>query len=181
MNLEEKVIGNEPIYDGAIINVEKQTVLLPNGEKGFREVVHHSGAVGVLAITDDNKIILVRQWRAPISKETLEIPAGKLDERDNNDAEHAAIRELNEEIRVKPGNLKLITHFYSSVGFSDEKMMLYWASNLTPVSNELPRDDGEILKLESYSLDEAQDLIKQGKIEDAKTIMAIWYFALSQK
>ena len=92
MNLEEKVIGNEPIYDGAIINVEKQTVLLPNGEKGFREVVHHSGAVGVLAITDDNKIILVRQWRAPISKETLEIPAGKLDERDNNDAEHAAIQ-----------------------------------------------------------------------------------------
>lgn len=72
------------IYDGAIINVEKQTVRLPNGEQAFREVVHHSGAVGVLALTHDNQMILEKQWRAPIGKTTIEIPAGKVDSRDTN-------------------------------------------------------------------------------------------------
>ncbi|GAK47195.1 ADP-ribose pyrophosphatase [Secundilactobacillus oryzae JCM 18671] len=181
MNLEEKVISTDSIYQGVIIDVERQTVELPNGESAFREVVHHSGAVGVLTITDDNKIVLVRQWRAPIAKETLEIPAGKLDDRDHADKAHAVIRELNEEVRVKPGYLEEITHFYSSVGFSDEEMTLYVASDLESVTDELPRDDGEFLNLETYTLDEAKALIKRGEIEDAKTIMAIWYFELMQK
>ncbi len=101
MKMEERVISTEKIYDGAIINVERETVELPDGHQSYREIVRHAGAVAVLAITDDNKVILVKQWRSPIAKPTLEIPAGKLDDRDNGDALHAVNRELNEEIRLQ--------------------------------------------------------------------------------
>ncbi|KRK98294.1 NUDIX family hydrolase [Secundilactobacillus odoratitofui DSM 19909 = JCM 15043] len=180
MTLEEKVIGHEPIYDGAIINVERQTVKLPNGETAHRDIVHHSGAVAVLAITDDQKMILVKQWRAPIAATTLEIPAGKLDERDQNDPAHAAMRELNEEIRLKTDHLTKLAGFYSSVGFSDEYMTLYLATDLTPVDRALPRDQGENLDIKAYSLDELKNMIAAGEIADAKTIMAVWQFEILQ-
>ncbi len=105
MDFEEHVIGSEDIYDGAIINVEKQTVELPDGQTSFREIVHHSGAVGILALTKDNKIVLEKQWRAPAKKVTIEIPAGKVDSRDSN-FHDAVIRELNEEIRYVPKQSK---------------------------------------------------------------------------
>lgn len=180
MDLTEKVVGSEQLYDGAIINLERQTVVLPSGERAHREIVHHSGAVGVLAITADNKVILVKQWRAPVEKTTLEIPAGKLDERDADDPSHTANRELNEEIRLHATQLKRITGFYSSVGFSDEYMTLYLATGLVPVNKELPRDDGENLNVQTYDLETLKAMIATGEIEDAKTIMAIWYFELMQ-
>lgn len=77
MDFEERVTGSTEIYKGAIINVEKQSVELPNGQSAFREIVHHSGAVAILALTRDNKIILEKQWRAPAETTTIEIPAGK--------------------------------------------------------------------------------------------------------
>ncbi|WP_054760152.1 NUDIX hydrolase [Secundilactobacillus collinoides] len=180
MNMEERVLSTEKIYDGVIINVEKEKVALPDGHESYREIVRHSGAVAVLAITNDNKVILVKQWRSPIAKTTLEIPAGKLDDRDEGNALHAVNRELNEEIRLKATQLKKVTGFYSSVGFSDEYMTLYVAKNLKPVSDELPRDPGEDLKVKAYSLDELKALMATGQIEDAKTVMAIWYFELMQ-
>ncbi|UQS85539.1 NUDIX hydrolase [Apilactobacillus apisilvae] len=180
MNLEEKVIKVEPKYKGSIIDVEKQTVKLPNGDTSTRDVVHHSKAVGILVITKSNKMLLERQWRAPISKSTLEIPAGKVDNRDDT-SKHAAIRELNEETRYHANNLKRITGFYSTVGFSDEYMDLYMATDLEPVSDELPRDQGEYLNIDEYTLEEAMNLIDSGKIEDAKTITAIFYWKLLQK
>lgn len=180
MDLEEKVIATKPIYDGAIIKVERETVQLPNGEEAFREVVRHSGAVAVLAITDDQKMILVEQWRAPVGKPTLEIPAGKLDRRDEGNPEHAVIRELNEEIRLHPSQLERLAGFYSSVGFSDEYMTLYLATGLTPVASELPRDQGETLRIKAYSLPELKRMVTTGEIEDAKTVMAVWQFELQQ-
>lgn len=174
MDLEEKVVAHEDIYDGAIINVERQTVELPGGEKAYREVVHHSGAVAVMAITAENKMILVRQWRSPIGRTTLEIPAGKLDSRDGDDPQHAAIRELNEEIRLQPNHLERLAGFYSSVGFSDEYMTLYLATDLQPVQSELPRDKGENLNIRAYSLGELKTMTANGEIEDAKTVMAVW-------
>ncbi|GAX03596.1 ADP-ribose pyrophosphatase [Secundilactobacillus pentosiphilus] len=178
MDLEEKVVAHEDIYDGAIINVERQTVELPNGEKAHREIVHHSGAVAIMAITAENKMILVRQWRSPIGRTTLEIPAGKLDSRDGDDPKHAAVRELNEEIRLHPSHLERLTGFYSSVGFSDEYMTLYLATDLQPVQSELPRDKGENLNIRAYSLDELKTMVANGEIEDAKTVMAVWRFEL---
>lgn len=180
MNLEEKVTSTEQLYHGAIIDLERQTVALPNGQVAHREIVRHSGAVGVIAITDDNKLVLVKQWRAPIGKATLEIPAGKLDGRDAADAKHAANRELNEEIRMHANHLERLTGFYSSVGFSDEYMTLFLAKDLSPVETELPRDKGENLRIQAYSLSELKALLATGQIEDAKTVMAVWYFELMQ-
>lgn len=180
MDLEEQVVAHEPIYDGAIINVERQTVTLPNGETAYREVVHHSGAVAVMAITDEQKMILVRQWRAPIKRTTLEIPAGKLDDRDGADPQHAAIRELNEEVRLHPSHMEKLAGFYSSVGFSDEYMTLYLATDLHAVSTELPRDKGENLRIQAFSLPELKAMVANGEIEDAKTVMAVWQFEILQ-
>ncbi|AYF92438.1 NUDIX hydrolase [Apilactobacillus bombintestini] len=178
MDFEEKVIGVEPKYNGSIINVERQTVELPNGETATRDVVHHEKAVGILVITKDNKMLLEKQWRAPIKKVTMEIPAGKVDSRDNDSSEHAVVRELNEETRLKANHLKRITGFYSSVGFCDEYMDLYLATDLEEVNKEMPRDQGEYLNIGEYSLDEAMKMIDDGEIDDAKTITAIYYWKL---
>lgn len=180
MDFEEHVIDRKPIYDGAVINVENQTVKLPNGQVSHRDVVHHANAVGILVITSDNKIVLEKQWRAPIAKTTIEIPAGKLDDRDNS-YEDAVIRELNEEIRVIPKKVQEITGFYTTAGFSDEYMKLYLATDLTSVNQELPRDAGEFLEIQEKTLPEALDMIKSGEVDDAKTIMAIWYWQLTQR
>jgi ADP-ribose pyrophosphatase len=180
LDFEERVIGSEQIYDGAIINVEKQTVRLPDGQTSFREIVHHSGAVGILALTKDNKIILEKQWRAPVKKTTIEIPAGKVDGRDRN-FHDTVVRELNEEIRYVPKTIKELYGFYSSVGFSDEFMKLYLAEDLEPVKNQLPRDKGEFLEVFEKTMDEAIQMIADGEIQDAKTITAIQYWQLMQK
>ncbi|MCH4165329.1 MAG: NUDIX hydrolase [Lentilactobacillus diolivorans] len=180
MDFEERVTSSTEIYKGAIINVEKQSVELPNGQSAFREIVHHSGAVAILALTRDNKIILEKQWRAPAETTTIEIPAGKVDQRDSN-FHHAVIRELNEEIRYVPQKVRALYGFYTSVGFSDEYMRLYLATDLEPVKNQLPRDKGEFLEIFEKTLDEAIQMIANGEIRDAKTIMAIQYWQLMQK
>ncbi|WP_054670958.1 NUDIX hydrolase [Lentilactobacillus senioris] len=178
MNLEERVLKSESIYNGAIISVERELVELPDKQTAHREIVHHADAVGILAITNDNKIILEKQWREPVRKPTIEIPAGKLDRRDGNFVD-AVKRELNEEIRYEANNVERITGFYSSVGFSDEYMELYLATDLHPVGQELPpRDKGEFLEIQEKTLEEAMAMVDSGEIEDAKTIMAIWYWQL---
>ncbi|MHA8138660.1 NUDIX hydrolase [Lactobacillaceae bacterium Scapto_B20] len=181
MNLEEKVLKRESKYHGAIIDVEKQTVQLPNGKEASRDIVYHSKAVAALVITDNHKMIMEKQWRAPVQEVTLEIPAGKVDSRDTGSSRDAMIRELNEEIRYDAKTLKHLTGFYSSVGFSDEYMDLYLATDLQPVDDELPRDQGEYLEINEYSLAEAKVLLEQGKIKDAKTTMAILYWELLSK
>ncbi|HIW71904.1 MAG TPA: NUDIX hydrolase [Candidatus Levilactobacillus faecigallinarum] len=180
MDLEERVESSETLYDGAIVRLEKQQVRLPNGEPAMREIVRHADAIGVLALTDPDHMILEKQWRAPIAAATLEIPAGKLDSRDANNVEHAVMRELNEEIRYQPGKLERITGFYSSVGFSDEYMTLFLATDLKPVTTELPRDQGENLELLTITKTQAQEMIARGEINDAKTITAIYYWLLQK-
>lgn len=178
VNFEEKVLSTEEIYNGAIIDVERQTVELPDGQTSHREIVRHAKAVGILAIDDQDEMILEKQWRAPVAKTVLEIPAGKVDDRDEADLTHAVYRELNEEIRMVPDRVEKLCGFYSSVGFSDEFMELYLASGLKPVEDKLPRDKGEFLELSTVSLPTALAMIKDGKIEDAKTITAILYWQM---
>ncbi|MBW1605422.1 NUDIX hydrolase [Lactobacillus sp. Sy-1] len=181
MDLEEKVIKKEPKYHGSIIDVEKQTVQLPNGKQASRDIVYHSKAVAALVITKDNKMLMETQWRAPVQEVTLEIPAGKVDSRDTGSSEEAMVRELNEEVRYHAKTLKHLTGFYTSVGFSDEYMDLYLATDLEPVTDELPRDQGEYLGIKEYSLSEAKQLLDSGQIKDAKTTMAILYWELLSK
>ncbi|MDO4903324.1 MAG: NUDIX hydrolase [Limosilactobacillus sp.] len=176
MEFEERPISSETVFDGHLISVEVQQVKTPKGNVAQREIVHHAPAVALLAITDQDEMILEKQWRSPIAKTTLEIPAGKVDSRDENSAKHAAIRELNEETRYQADSLKKISGFYSSVGCMDEYMTLYLATGLTPVADELPQDQDEQLALITVTLDQALAMIDSGEIEDAKTIMAIYYW-----
>lgn len=179
MDFAEKVIGRELKYHGAIIDVEVQTVELPNGQIAARDIVHHCPAIAILAITNDNKAIIMRQWRTALVKETLEIPAGKVDARDTNPLE-TTIRELNEETRMQAAHIEKISSFYLSSGYADEMMHLYLATGLSPVDDELPQDDDENLALSTYTLDELADLNVQGLLDDSKTQVAYWYWAANQ-
>ena len=166
MEFEERPISSKTVFHGHLIDVEVQQVITPHGNKTQREIVHHAPAIAILALTADNKI----------AKTTLEIPAGKLDQRDADNALHAAKRELNEETRYEATSLKKISSFYTSVGCMDEYMTLYLATGLKRVSNELPQDQDEQLMLKEVTLPQALEMIDQGEIEDAKTIMAIYYW-----
>lgn len=176
MQFEEKTVSSKTVFSGHLINVEVQQVKTPQGNIAQREIVHHAPAVALLAITADHKMILEKQWRAPIAKTTLEIPAGKVDSRDANSAHHAAVRELNEETRYQADQIKKLSSFYTSVGCMDEYMTLYLATGLRPVDEKLPQDQDEQLAQETVTLDQALAMIDSGEIEDAKTVMAIYYW-----
>ncbi|BAP85905.1 ADP-ribose pyrophosphatase [Paucilactobacillus hokkaidonensis JCM 18461] len=175
MSQEEKQISSRSVFSGHIMDVEVADVKLPDGKMTTREIVRHAPAVAILAIDDDQQMLLMRQWRAAVDQATLEIPAGKVDDRDQN-AIDAAHRELNEETRLATDNLTKVSSFYTSVGFSDEYMTLFLAQNLIPVTQKLPQDEDENLQLEKVTLDKALEMIKTGKICDAKTIMAVYYW-----
>lgn len=173
MDFKEETLSNENIYDGKVVHLDKEIVKLPNGKEAIREVVRHQGAVGVIAITDSNKIVMIRQWREPLKKVTLEIPAGKIEPDEQDDPEKTAQRELNEETRFSASQFELVTKFYTSPGFADELMYLYHAVGLKAVKDELPQDDDEFLELVELSPKEVQDVISRGEICDAKTMMAV--------
>lgn len=176
MQFEEKPVSSKTVFKGHLIEVEVQQVQTPHGQLAQREIVHHAPAVALLALTDDHQMLLEKQWRAPIAKTTLEIPAGKVDSRDQASADHAAVRELNEETRYQAASLTMLSGFYTSVGCMDEYMTLYLATGLRPVDHELPQDADEQLALQMVTLDQALAMIDRGEIEDAKTIMAIYYW-----
>lgn len=178
MDFEEKVIARTPKFSGRVIDLEVQTVSLPNGKTATREVVHHHGAVCLVCVTPENKLVLVKQWRAPMGQVSLEVPAGKIEV--GEDPKQTAIRELNEETRFKSDKLRLVRQFYTSPGFADEKMYMFVAHDLFAVKHELPQDDDEFLQVVEYSLEECQAAIEQGLICDAKTQMAIDYWQLHQ-
>ncbi|GBF12539.1 MAG: NUDIX hydrolase [Tepidibacillus sp.] len=172
----EKTISSEKIYQGKIIQVKVDTVLLPNGKEAKRELVNHPGAIAVLALTPEDKIILVRQYRKPLEKTILEIPAGKLEKGEN--PLDCAIRELKEETGYIASNMTQITKFYTSPGFADEIIYLYKANSLE--QGEAKPDEDEFIETVELSLDEALERIKTGEVIDAKTIMAIYYWQLER-
>lgn len=172
MDLNETEISNKPIFEGKLIDLNVKTVTLPNGNTAIREVVHHPDASAAIAINSEKKMLLVKQWREPIKQITLEIPAGLIDPTDASPLD-AMKRELNEEGGYRADYWEKVMEFYSSPGFSDEKMYLFYCDTLTPLENKRPLDEDEFLTQEWYSLDELKQLLAQGKIVDAKTAMAI--------
>lgn len=180
MKLNERLVSDEEKYNGNLLNVRKLTVELPNGCLATREIVKHADAVAILPVISDNKIILERQWRTPANDIMIEIPAGKIDNRDEGPKE-AALRELNEEIGYKSSNLQKICSFYTSPGFTDEYMTLYIAKDLIKVNNRLPKDFGENIELFECPIKEALKMIDRGDIKDSKTITAIYYFNLLER
>ncbi|MFD2704353.1 NUDIX hydrolase [Salibacterium lacus] len=177
MDYEEKTLHKESIYNGKIIDVCVHEVQLPDGRTGKREVVNHPGAVAVIARTPSDKIILVRQYRKALEKELFEIPAGKLEP--GEDPEMSASRELEEETGYRAQGLKKTASFYTSPGFADEIIHLYEAEQVT--RGQTSTDEDEFVELVEVSLEEAQELIREEKIHDAKTMYAVQHLMLSRR
>ncbi|MDT0941514.1 NUDIX hydrolase [Staphylococcus pseudintermedius] len=174
MHFEEKTISKESIYKGKIIEVEKHKVSLPNNETAYREVVKHNGAVAICALTPDQQVILVKQYRKALEQELLEIPAGKLEP--GEDRESAAMRELEEETGYKAKKLTLIGEVYGTPGFSNEKISVYFADNL--VEGKVNLDEDEFVEKVLYSLDDVKKAVEARTIEDAKTFIAFQHLLL---
>ena len=169
MNFEEKTLKSECVYNGKIMTVCRDDVEISDGKKSFREVVKHSGGVVILAIKDNNTVLLVKQFRYPIRQTVFELPAGKLEI--GEDPDFASKRELEEETGYRAGKWTSLGFINTSPGFCDEKLYLYKAENLEFVG-EHP-DEGEIIKTFEFPLEEVIQMIKSGEINDAKTICTI--------
>ncbi|GAA0599452.1 NUDIX hydrolase [Virgibacillus siamensis] len=170
---EEKTIRTEHIYDGKVVKLEVDDVTLPDGQTAKRELLKHPGAVAVIPITKDKKIVFVEQYRKPLEKSLVEIPAGKLEPGER--PEITAVRELEEETGYTTSDLKLITSFYTSPGFADEIMYIYMTEDLKPLKDAVAGDDDEFVELLELTLDEAKQYAREQRIHDAKTNYAILY------
>lgn len=170
---EEKTISTKTIFEGKIIKVRVDDVLLPNGETSKREIVEHPGAVAVLAVTDQNKIVLVEQYRKALEKSIIEIPAGKIEK--NEDPMITAKRELEEETGYEAKEMNFLMSYYTSPGFADEIIYLYEAKGFRKLDNPEAGDEDEFVDVLEVSIEEALQLIKEQRIHDAKTIQAIYY------
>ena len=169
-NLIEKKLSRTEIYDGKVLHVVCDDVLLPNGEAAIREFCIHVGAVCIIPITDDGKVLMERQFRYPHGRVFYEIPAGKLDY-PGEDPLCAAKRELREETGAVAGKITFLGELDTSPALINEKIYMYRAEELSFVEREL--DDDEFLEVESAPLAELVDMVMQGKISDAKTQIAV--------
>jgi len=170
MIFEEDTISSERIYEGKILNLRRDKVHVHSGQESYREIVEHNGGVAIAAVTQEGKMVLVRQYRKAAGKVLLEVPAGKI-EKDEDSHLKVAIRELKEETGYTAGKMTFMSYFYTSVGYSTEIIYLYLALHLTP--GETSFDEHEAIEIEEYSIDDLKKMIKTGAICDAKTIAAI--------
>lgn len=170
MNLDEKKLDSEYIYKGKIINLRRDTALLPDKSTALREVIEHPGGVCVAALTDDRQLLFVRQFRYPYNETVLEIPAGKRDRRDEDPLE-CGIRELKEETGAIARSFIPLGELYPSPGYCGEIIWLFAATGLT--FGEACPDSDEFLSVERIPLDTAVDMILSGEIKDAKTQAAV--------
>ena len=173
MDTREVTVLKNTIYQGKILNLRVDVAGLPNGKEAPREFVEHNGGVTVAALTDDAKLIFVRQFRYPYMEEVLELPAGKLEK--GEDPLEAGKRELREEAGVTAEQYINLGEFYPSPGYTNEIIYLYGARNLTQVEQEL--DEDEFLNVEYISLDKAVDMVLSNEIKDGKTQAAVLKFA----
>ena len=172
MKLYEKFMSREKIFDGNILHVVRDTVELENGDVVTREVIHHGGAVCVIPVTDDGKVVIERQYRYAVEKVMIEIPAGKLEP--GEDPAVCAARELEEETGYKADKLIYIGEFYASPAILNEKVTMYLALGLSK-GREHP-DDDEFLEVSEMSLDELTEMCVSGEISDSKTQLALFKY-----
>ena len=161
-------IDSKKVFAGRVFNVTVDTVR--EGEATYiREVVHHPGSAVILPAFDDGTIALVRQYRHPAVKYLLELPAGGLNDKER--PEEAAARELEEELGLVAGRLEKLSEFFVSPGFCEEKMWLYLATEMTETAQRL--EDDEIIEVVRLPIERALQMITEGEIEDAKTIIGL--------
>lgn len=173
-NKLRNIIHSDYKYRGRILDLRVDTVRFPSGADKAREVVEHKSAVAMLPVDDEGKIILVRQYRHAIDQDIFEIPAGIVE--DGEDFRGSAVRELQEEIGYRPNHIEEIADFYSSPGYSTEKIRIFFVTEL--VQSKLPEDDDEYIKVFKFTPEELEKLISEKQIADGKTLMAYyWYMA----
>jgi ADP-ribose pyrophosphatase len=169
-NLTEVQTDSQEIYDGVILHVFKDTVSLPNGNPATREVIRHVGAVGVIPITEDGKVIIERQFRYPLDRVVTEIPAGKLDSFTENRLS-AAKRELEEETGYTAKEWISLGDYYPTPAYCDERITLYLARGLALGQRHL--DEDEFLNFELVPLSDLVEDVMNGRITDGKTQVAV--------
>ncbi|HZK33534.1 MAG TPA: NUDIX hydrolase [Tissierellaceae bacterium] len=169
MTFEEKTMKSDKLYEGKLLNLRIDTVELPDKKYSKREIIEHPGAVAILPITEDNCIILVQQYRKAVERALLELPAGKLEL--NEEPGETAIRELKEETGISADKMEYLMEFYSSPGFTDEKIYLFVAEDLK--LGEAKPDSGEFVKTKKIHIDELVKMVSRGEILDSKTIIGI--------
>ncbi|MGI6239131.1 MAG: NUDIX hydrolase [Christensenellales bacterium] len=170
MDIIERLSDRRRVYEGLVIQIDHLTATLPNGKRAPREVAVHPGASAVVPVDDAGNVYLVRQFRAPLEKVTLEIPAGKLDA-PGEDRQKAAERELKEETGLSAGNWQKLIDLATTPGFCDEVISIYLATALT--AGKARPDEDEFVSLVKLPLHEAIDLAARGEIEDSKTVCGL--------
>ena len=168
MDFEEKTLDREYVYKGKILNLRRDDIVLPDGNKSVREIVEHGGGSAVLCVKD-GKVLLVRQYRYAYGKALWEIPAGKINA--GEDPRETAVRELEEECGIVAEDMKLIAEIYPSPGYTEEIIRLYSASGLRDGKTHFDADE----YVESFwiDIDEAKRMAENGEINDAKTLIAL--------
>lgn len=169
MHLEEKTLNSQTFFEGRIIKVCRDEVELENGQTATREVVLHSGGVCVIPYCEDGTILMVKQYRYPMKKALLELPAGKLEYGESH--HDCGLRELREEVGMTTKNYKYLGAIYPTPAYVSEKIHLYLAQNLVADSQQL--DENEFLDVIKMPLDKAVELVLSGEICDSKTQIGI--------
>lgn len=169
----EKTLKKNLVYKGRILELYNDDVICSNGINAKREIVHHNGGAGVLIVNDKKEVLLIKQFRYAYNEILYEIPAGKLEKGEN--PYEAALREMEEETGLKSESLKSLGKIYPTCGYSDEIIYIYLADQFKTTSTNFDLD--EQITSSWYPLDEVLKMISEGKIVDAKTIIAIYKYA----
>ena len=176
MEYVEKTLRKNYIYQGKILSLRKDDVLLPDGSESIREIIDHSGGACVLYVEND-KVLFVRQYRYAYEESIYEIPAGKLEK--GEDPYFAAMRELEEEAGIKSTDLELLNVMYPTPGYTNEKIYIYYTKSGARTKARL--DEGEFLDVEYIPVAKVKEMLKNGEIKDGKTIIALQAYFLRQK
>lgn len=168
-SLRESQLETEQVYDGVMLKVHRDKVRLPDGNTSVREYIRHPGAVVIIAVLPDQRIIFERQFRYPLNQTFVELPAGKIDAGES--PESCAQRELREEVGYTAATWRHIGTLHPCVGYSDEHIEVFLAHELTYVGHQW--DDGEFLEVLSLSFEEARAAMRAGQLTDGKTLSAL--------
>jgi len=173
----EKTLSSKVVFEGRAVKLRIDTVRTADGRRSTREIVEHADCIGVVAVDDDDNVLMVKQYRLAAGKELLEIPAGGIDE--GEDAETAVIREMQEETGFRPQRVERLCGFYLSPGFCSEFLHLYLAMDLK--SDPLQAEDTVGIELIRVPVAQIPDLLASGKIQDAKSFAGLLYFLAYRK
>lgn len=177
MDLTEKQLDSEQVFDGRFLKVQRDTVSLPDGGTALREFIRHPGAVAVLALTDDGQLVMERQYRYPAAQTFIEIPAGKIDPQEP--PADTARRELLEETGYQASQWRFLGKAYPCIGYADELIHYYLATGLQLCERQL--DEGEFLEVMLLPVDEVFAMSLDGRISDSKTLVGLHWLAAWQK